>query len=1075
MKMQGRALLLLLGLVYQTTFSQTLTHTVGVTQSGVYKLSADQGRKLGFERLEEVALYGYPGMLPQKLDSAQLRLQEIPSWLASNQLYFYLEGPHQSSFTEQGELSYTHHLYTDTLRYGLGKSTTPQRIEEKIGQANPSITTTIWYQLLSLKEEKINLLNSGRSWYSLPIRQGQSLAINYGKSTDTTAPWLLYTLLMSQSTALSSFRITADDVLLEEVKFTPIPTNTYGIKGATAALQLPFSPKGNRLDQLRFSFQGTGSGHLDLAVLGIPFANSFLKEGIYTAKEENSISLETGLETWEVGDFYHPKRYLQGKSAIGSKWVVFKPSTTSELIDFRPVTPKNNRPQGSELLVISVPKFKAIAQQFQAFKVSQGISTQLIITSEIYDSHGYGNPDISAIRNFIAQEYHEGKQLKNVLILGKGTFDYKKKLGGRPNLIPIYTSRSSLDPLTTYSSDDYFGLVDWGLGNWEEDATGDATLRIGIGRIPAISYVEAKNWLEKTIAYEKQALVFPSSSLTFLADDGDNGVHMRDSEVHAALMKEAHPFFKHHKLYLDRYEQINVGGAQESPEAKKAVVERISQGTLLLNYVGHGNETTLMAEEVVQAQDLQNWPQQTQLPLWFTATCEFGRHDSPFLRSAAEELLLAPAKGAIGLLATGRPVFSSVNFNINQAFFEALAAGMERGKLDLGSLYRQTKNESLNGAYNRNFSLLGDPSLRLAIPEAKISIDKLVFLSSQAPADTVRPLVPLRLSGTIQDLQTKASLAGFNGKFNLEIWGHADMRTTKGDENPPFEFTEDTQRLFSGEGTVSEGKFFAQFIVPEQEKNALQQVQIRIQAWDSVKKIQASSWVSIPLKKEKLTDSTDKTGPSIVATRAGKPLLTNSSTASTQAEVQFIFEDPSGILVTSLFPERTLQIRVNNGTPRFIHESYVALEGSFEKGEARVVITGLQEGKNEIQVLASDNLGNLSTYSFTLEVRNSTSLQVLSHQIYPNPALDRVSIRFQHNRPQENLIATWSLYSSNGQVLISEKKRFIQAAEILQDWELIFLQSKTKYPAKGTYIYKLTLQNESSLELDLVSGKLVIQ
>ena len=329
MKMQGRALLLLLGLVYQTTFSQTFTHTVGVTQSGVYKLSADQARKLGFERLEEVALYGYPGMLPQKLDSAQLRLQEIPSWLASNQLYFYLEGPHQSSFTEQGELSYTHHLYTDTLRYGLGKSTTPQRIEEKIGQANPSITTTIWYQLLSLKEEKINLLNSGRSWYSLPIRQGQSLAINYGKSTDTTAPWLLYTLLMSQSTALSSFRITADDVLLEEVKFTPIPTNTYGIKGATAALQLPFSPKGNRLDQLRFSFQGTGSGHLDLAVLGIPFANSSLKEGIYTAKEENSISLETGLETWEVDDFYHPKRYLQGKSAIGSKWVVFKPSTTS--------------------------------------------------------------------------------------------------------------------------------------------------------------------------------------------------------------------------------------------------------------------------------------------------------------------------------------------------------------------------------------------------------------------------------------------------------------------------------------------------------------------------------------------------------------------------------------------------------------------------------------------------------------------------------------------------------------------------------------------------------------------------
>jgi len=30
-------------------------------------------------------------------------------------------------------------------------------------------------------------------------------------------------------------------------------------------------------------------------------------------------------------------------------------------------------------------------------------------------------------------------------------------------------------------------------------------------------------------------------------------------------------------------------------------------------------------------------------------------------------------------------------------------------------------------------------------------------------------------------------------------------------------------------------------------------------------------------------------------------------------------------------------------------------------------------------------------------------------------------------------------------------------------------------PAKGTYIYKLTLQSESTLEVDSVSGKLVIQ
>jgi len=58
-----------------------------------------------------------------------------------------------------------------------------------------------------------------------------------------------------------------------------------------------------------------------------------------------------------------------------------------------------------------------------------------------------GNPDLNAIRNFIAWHYQQGGELKNVLILGKGTFDYKEKLGGRPNLVPIYTSRNSLNPL----------------------------------------------------------------------------------------------------------------------------------------------------------------------------------------------------------------------------------------------------------------------------------------------------------------------------------------------------------------------------------------------------------------------------------------------------------------------------------------------------------------------------------------------------------------------------------------------------------------------------------------------------
>lgn len=72
-----------------------------------------------------------------------------------------------------------------------------------------------------------------------------------------------------------------------------------------------------------------------------------------------------------------------------------------------------------------------------------------------------------------------------------------------------------------------------------------------------------------------------------------------------------------------------------------------------------------------------------------TATCEFGRHDSPYIRSGAEELLLAEQKGVIAMLTTGRPVFSSINYELNKAF---LAAAFDRNEtISLGEIFKETK------------------------------------------------------------------------------------------------------------------------------------------------------------------------------------------------------------------------------------------------------------------------------------------------------------------------------------------------------------------------------------------------
>jgi len=1068
-------IVLLLGFFRLPAQSQSLSYTCGVTEAGIYTISITQARQLGFQSLDEVALYGYPGMLPQVLDSAQLSLEEIPGWQSGESLYFFLEGPHSIRLTEQGILDYSHHAYSDTLRYLLGKKSAPKRLQQTAGQDQATTSPPLAYRLHALKEEKINLLNSGRSWYSNPIRQGQSLSISFGLSTASTAPWLLHARLMSQANSPSLMRVLTGNELLQEIGFPALPSSTYSIKGQEASLSVGFTPSGGRLDQVRFVYQGTGSGHVDVAVVGVPFTSLSPGEGLYHSQTLAPFPLQPNLQTWEVSALHQPKAYLGGNRALGKKWLVFSPKNAKPLQNFRRSSPRNLPSTPTDLILITAPQLKEVAQQIQSLKASQGIATQVVLTSEIYDWFGYGNPDVTAIRNFIAYEYHRGKRLKNVLILGKGTFDYKQKLGGRPNLVPIYTSRSSLDPLTTYSSDDYFGLLDWGQGTWEESKSGDASLRIGIGRIPAITPAEASTWLAKLKAYGKVTGGQAPVTLTFLADDGDNATHLRDSEVHAAYFEKKHPYYRSQKLYLDRFPQEKIGQRQASPLAKSALEQVLSKGTLLLNYVGHGNETTLSAEEIFRVQDLENWPAQPQLPIWFTATCEFGRHDSPFLRSAAEELLFAKEKGAIGLLSTGRPVFSSVNFSINQAFIQALIPGPTDSEQDLGALFRKTKNNSLNGVFNRNFSLLGDPSMHLALPEAGIRLEKIVRLDTQLPVDTLKGLDRIRLLADLIDPATQALLPSFNGRFMVEIWDKPSRIKTLGDENTSVEFEEEEERLFVGEGEVKNGKLVAQLIIPQGINSQAAQINLRLHAWDESKNMRAGGVFQVLLGGSRKVDNLDKQGPRISAEVGGKLVSELAPLASTQVNVLLRFEDPSGTNSSFTLPEKTLQLRINQGPVQYFHRDYLAVSGSFEKGQAKVLLKGLVEGINEIQVLAWDLVGNPTSFTFSLFVEGSEQLRILSHQVFPNPASEKSSFFFQHNRPNENLIATLSLHSLTGQILFTEEKRFVKAAESIAAWEWIFFQNKTKYPAKGTYIYKLTLQSESSVGSDSVSGKLVIQ
>ncbi|SIN66692.1 type IX secretion system sortase PorU [Algoriphagus halophilus] len=1060
--------------------SQSQFYSIKIAESGIFKLEEEDAKRLGANSLSDISFFGYPGMLPQPLQEEQLAKQEIPSFIQNGVLYIYLEGPHVFEKDSSFNWNYRHHLYADSLSYLIGvgsrtKDVSTLELPESISAPKPL------YQLIPFKGEENNILNSGRTWYSEAILPQSSRTISVFKQAGNSERWKLFGTLMSSSSTPSSISILLDDQEGYEASFDAIPTTTYGIKGIEDQFSFEFSPKENRLDRIRTSFKSadqSATGYWDNICVGIPYSSQTLGPGIYYNWNAESVSLvkDPKLSYWDVSDFFRPQRLefaLNTEPKI-DKLIVFNPEEVSALSQFKSISKQLSESNSSSELIIIAPKiFSFSAEKLKSHKIQIGIPTEVVWIEEIIDHFGYGNQDLTAIRNYIASRYHHSNSLKNVLLFGKGTFDYKGKLGGRPNLIPTYSSRNSLNPLTTYSSDDYFGMVEIGQGSWAESSEGDEMMQIGVGRLPVISKEEALVVVNKIIAYESSHEPgFWKKGISFLVDDGDNNIHMRDAEKHATYLEENHPFIQQKKLYLDSYEQVTEGTNQKSPQAISALEKTLEEGTLILNYIGHGNETSLTAEEVFTVADIRNWPKQKNLALWVTATCEFGRQDSPFFRSAAEELLIASDRGAIGILSTGRPVFSSVNFSVNEAFIQEAFQSNTSGYQDLGTIFKNTKNKSLKGPFNRNFSLIGDPSLKLAKPE--LAVD-LISIEDKA-GNTLNSLPSgqaLILKSAIIDPVSGATQIGYHGNYQIEIWGGQSDKKSFGDENPPFSYTESEVVLFRGEGSVLNGELTTEIFIPRKLGEKEFSARIRIIAMENQSNFEAFGTESV-LAKESNETVLDREGPSIQLLLNGVDPVSNSF-PSTSLFAHIDLEDRSGIDISGLLPERQLSVEINGGAPLYLNREFIARNNRFESGYIEILLEGFVEGKNEILINAWDNLGNQSNLSVPFFVKGSEQLKILNHKTYPNPTNEVSNFILEHNRPGENFQITISIFQTTGQAIFTESLRLTKASARIDDLSWIFLQNQSKYPAKGTYIYKLTLQSETDNSTATVSGQIVIK
>ena len=332
-----------------------------------------------------------------------------------------------------------------------------------------------------------------------------------------------------------------------------------------------------------------------------------------------------------------------------------------------------------DLLIVSYPGFLPEAERLADLRRQHdGLDVLVVTTNQVYNEFSSGAQDVTAIRDFVKFLYDqspEDHKLKNLLLFGRCSFDYKNRTSHNTDFVPTYSSRNSLHPIGSYSSDDYYGFLDEGEGEWTESSSGDELLDIGVGRLPVKSLEEAHIVVDKLYNYAENPEAFGPwrNDICFVADDGDNQdgtLHERDADKLATLVDTAFSSFNTKKIYIDAYPQITSPVGESAPEANEALEKNIEKGLLIVNYTGHGSETRLASETILNITSISKLKNYQKLPLFVTATCEFGRHDDPKIVSGAEYLLLNPLGGAIGLLTTSPACVCQLQFCIERSLLQ---------------------------------------------------------------------------------------------------------------------------------------------------------------------------------------------------------------------------------------------------------------------------------------------------------------------------------------------------------------------------------------------------------------------
>jgi hypothetical protein len=1057
-------------------------YKIAVDKDGIYKIDKAflLGLGIDVENLnpQHINIYGNgDGVLPELNsiprtdDLAKNAIQVIGeadgSFDDNDYILFYGWGPHRWYANGTTDFHQKRHVYSDVSCYfiNINASETPLRIEnvfESPAVATHTVSDYSYYDIHEL--DLVSLVNGGQRWYGELFDTQLSRTFTFNVPNINTSQPADFEVSIASNVNNSSGTSQTYSISGNTLFTAALPSSsdygrsTHSFQYTTPSQVMPLLTTivRNSPDVLTYMDRITLNARRNLVFTSTQFNFADLSSvGLGNVAQYTVQNVPSSGFVWEVTNRHVPWNVNGGfsggdynfkldadslRSFVVSNGVDFY---TPTIISTAPITHQDlHALEQADYLIVTHKNFLSQANRLADLHRNNGLSVHVVTTEQVFNEFSSGMQDATAIRSFAKMFYDRavtlpGTEPKYLLLFGDGTYDPKNRVPNNNNFVLTYqlnNSTNTEDHIGNMPSDDYFGMLD------DADAISPSDLLdIGVGRLLISDAQMAKEQVDKIQHYMNNGSSLYSTATThcssdeysstfgdwrtkyvLIADDEEyNYFLMNDVEPQYNYVSDSLPEMNCEKIYLDAYPQVSTAGGERYPDVNQAIDSKIERGALVVNYVGHGGEVGVAEERVITVPQIQDWRNIDVLPLIVSATCEFTKFDDPDRVSAGEWASINPYGAAIALMTTTRSVYFTVNTNIGQAFIRNVFKRQpDLTPRTFGEIIASTKN-AVGGNNKRSFTLIGDPALKIALPQLQIVTDS---INGQDPAlfnDTIKALSQVTIKGHIED-QLGNPLSSYNGVLYPTVLDKPKEQMTlsnDGVHSPQYTFYTQTNKVYSGKASIANGNFSFDFIVPKDINYSIDYGKISYYAENGF--VDAFGYdTSFYMGGLDPNGINDTQGPSIDLFINDENFVDGGITDETPILIAKLF-DESGIntVGNGIGHDLIGVVDGETGNPIVLNDFYSADLDSYQSGEIRYNFAALEPGVHTLTVKVWDVNNNSSEATIEFVVQEQENM-ALDHVLnYPNPFTTHTEFFFEHNQVCNQLEAQIQIFTISGKLV----------------------------------------------------------